>query len=159
MLRAFLVYLAAVLFFGTLQAFGLANSAPDGSKGMAAVSGYVFVALIWGGVFFNSVIRHVNAPSQIKTILTFVLAFAAGAVAFFFYRNLGGEAAENLRMGVGRDVTQYREYPIKGYQLIGLLIVFLYLVMAFCGWFFALSDKAIAEKKRLEAKRNDSFAE
>ena len=155
-MRALIAYAAFVAIFGTLYALGLVSSAEGGAKATAAISGYLFVALIMGGVFFNGLIRSLKIATKMKAILAIAVAILAGLIAFGFFGYVGGVATSNLRAGWGDDVSQYTEYPIKGHVLIGLAITFIYLVISASGWFFALSDRAIAEKKRLEAERANS---
>lgn len=158
MLRAILAYLFAVLFFGSFMALSSVGM-PEGKKVLSAINGFVFWLLFFGGIFLNGIIRVLTISPRLKVVLTFVTAAGAGLIAYSFYAPMGGEAAENLRAGWGDDTSRYVEYPIKGHEFIGLTVTFLYLVMAFSGWFFAMSDKAIAAKKMRESESAMSSAE
>ncbi len=142
MLKRTLWYLGIVLFFGTLR--GLSSEPnPDLPAYYAYIEGYVFMALIWGMIYFNAVISQVPVSGSIKVLLTLMTAMAAGLIAFSFYKTLGsGEVMENIKAGWGDDIESYTEYPIKGYQLVGTLISLLYLVVGVAQWFFSLAQRA-----------------
>ena len=134
MLRPLLSYLTIVFLFGSL--IGWSNSLNSEYPPLYHFkSAYVIMALIWGSIFFAPIILTLKASKKTKLFAIVSLSFTAGAFTYFFFSQFGqGEITQNISAGWGQDRSTYKEYPIKGYELIGLVICILYLFLGLTNW-------------------------
>ena len=138
MLRAILSYMTAVFIFGSM--IGWSNSLnSEYSRLYQFSSAYVFMALTLGCLFLNPFILLLKRSDNKKCFIIVVLASVAGIIAYLYYSLFGqGEITQNVSAGWGADRSTYKEYSIKGYELMGLVIFFMYLIV---GLAFALECK------------------
>ena len=131
MVRALIKYLSAVLIFGSLT--GWSNSLnSEFSPNYHFITAYVVMAFLWGSIFFTSLIDKINASNRTKSLIIVVVALSAGAITTFYLSYFGqGEVIQNVTAGWGEDRSAYKEYPLKGYALVGSTICFMYIVLGF----------------------------
>lgn len=141
MLRGLIAYLVAVLIFGTLMGWSISSNSQSTVQHPFGV-GYVFHALLWGGLFFNGFIRALKINVIKRLLLMALLATTAAAIAYLYFSGFAGqEMTENLLAGWGDDRTTYKEYPIKGYELMAIFFIVIYLVLGIGQWLLSLHPK------------------
>ena len=141
MLRAILSYLAAVIVFGSLMGWSISTN-PQSTAQKPFAIGLLFNALLWGGIFFNAFIRSLKTSTSNRVCLIVALAATAGAIASVGFSQFAGhEISQLVLAGWGEDRASYREYPIKGYELMGILFFVIYIFIGFGQWLLSLQPR------------------
>ena len=68
-----------------------------------------------------------------------MLAATAGTIASVAFSKFAGhEMSQLVSTGWSEERANYREYPIKGYELMGILFFVIYILLDFGQWIMSL---------------------
>ena len=64
-----------------------------------------------------------------------IISIVACAVTYFYFLKFGeGEIIQNVLIGWNGDISTYKEYPIKGYEMMSLVFFVLYITAGLGFW-------------------------
>lgn len=131
-LRAFLVNLAVFAIGGSLAGWSISLD-PDSNYTLPWLAGFVLVTLFWiSPVFLSLLFMHLRTLTAL--VLVTANAIAAGLLGYFFYRGfVVGEVQNYVLAGWGKDVSTYTEFPIRGFELLGIMF---FVISFVCGLSF-----------------------
>ncbi len=135
MLKVISIYLKTVmvapLIFGAL---GLAFTDPT-TAAQASARVFVFSAIVLGPFLLGGIINHLPLARIQKVFVWFFSSLIISVAAAAIYYLVQPMAAEQLIVaGWGNNAESYRQYPINGFQLIGLCVFILYGLMSLVYW-------------------------
>ena len=126
----------AIVVFGSFFGLVLAYTS-DATFLRAFTLSYVFNAVLWGGIILNNIIISMNAKAKTRFLLMILLAIAASTTPFLLYITIDESTlTENITIVTDGNQSTYIEYPVNGYQLLGILIFIFYFVSGLSQWFF-----------------------